>query len=119
FNVHDTMIYKKHSPFPPNNRYWQTFEYMFVLSKGKPETFNPLMQEKKYIERGHFSGRNKKGELIKESGNVTKRLDEAKKRKERIADNIWDIKNGFMKSATDKIAYEHPAIFPEKLAENH
>lgn len=119
FNLHDTMIYKKHSPFPPNTRYWQTFEYMFVLSKGKPKTFNPLMQDKRYIERGHFSGRNSNGELIKESGNVTKRLDAAKKKKQRIKDNIWDIKNGYMKSTTDKIAYKHPAIFPDKLAENH
>ena len=119
FNLHDTMIYKKHSPFPPNNRYWQTFEYMFVLSKGKPKTFNPLMQDKKYFERGYFSGRNSNGELIKESGNVTKRLDAAKKKKQRIKDNIWDIKSGYMKSTTDKIAYKHPAIFPERLAEDH
>jgi len=46
FNLHDTMIYKRHSPNPPNIRYWQTFEYMFVLSKGKPKTFNLLTQKK-------------------------------------------------------------------------
>ena len=34
FNMHDTMIYQKNSyPFPPTNRYYQQFEYMFVLSK--------------------------------------------------------------------------------------
>ena len=43
FNLHDTMIYYK-STYPPltHNRYEQAFEYMFVLSKGKPETFNPI-----------------------------------------------------------------------------
>lgn len=45
-NLHDTMIYKRNSPHPPNVRYWQEFEYAFVLSKGSPKTFNPLMQPK-------------------------------------------------------------------------
>jgi hypothetical protein len=26
-----------------HNRYEQSFEYMFVFSKGKPKTFNPIM----------------------------------------------------------------------------
>ena len=41
FNIHDTMIYQKNSyPFTPSNRYYQQFEYMFVISKGKPKTTN-------------------------------------------------------------------------------
>lgn len=43
FNLHDTMIYNKGGfryPFP--NRYHQVFEYMFVFSRGKVKTFNPL-----------------------------------------------------------------------------
>ena len=41
FNLHDTMIYQKNSyPFPPSNRYFQVFEYMFILSKWIPNTFN-------------------------------------------------------------------------------
>jgi site-specific DNA-methyltransferase (adenine-specific) len=44
FNLHDTMIYKKGHPIPLNhNRYEQEFEYMFILSKGRPKTFNPIM----------------------------------------------------------------------------
>lgn len=42
FNLHDTMIYSRSGKFPEANRYWQDFEYMFILSKGKPNTFNPL-----------------------------------------------------------------------------
>lgn len=43
FNVHDTMIYAKNSYMPlTHNRYEQQFEYMFVFSKGKPNTFNPI-----------------------------------------------------------------------------
>ena len=44
FKLHDTMIFKKTNPIPQNhNRYEQCFEYMFVFSKGKPKTFNPIL----------------------------------------------------------------------------
>ena len=44
FNVHDTMIYQKANYIPlTHNRYEQSFEYMFVFSKGKPNTLNPIM----------------------------------------------------------------------------
>ncbi|MDJ1631361.1 site-specific DNA-methyltransferase [Bacillus velezensis] len=33
--------------------------------------------------------------------------------------NIWRIPNGHQKSSLDKIAFKHPAIFPERLAEDH
>ena len=34
-------------------------------------------------------------------------------------DNYWIYDTGSGKSTKDKIAFEHPAIFPEKLAEDH
>src|SRR5690554_5399491 len=44
FNLHDTMIYAKNSYMPlTHRRYEQAFEYMFIFSKGKPKTFNPIM----------------------------------------------------------------------------
>jgi len=49
FNLLDTMIYHKsnYAPaYPTLRRYANTFEYMFVFSKGKPSTFNPIQQEK-------------------------------------------------------------------------
>ena len=119
FNLHDTMIYKRHCPHPPNVRYWQSFEYMFVLSKGKNKTFNPLQQDKVVFDRGHFSSRDKSGRRIKESGNTSERLKRARTKKTRIKDNVWNIKAGFGVSTTDKAAFEHPAIFPEQLAEDH
>lgn len=42
-NLHDTMIYGKKNPVPksgPHRRYEQAFEFMFVLSKGKPKSFD-------------------------------------------------------------------------------
>lgn len=47
FNVHDTMIYQKNNfSNPSKTRYHQIFEYMFILSKGKPKTFNPIIDRK-------------------------------------------------------------------------
>ncbi len=44
FILHDTMIYQKlNFSHPEKRRYQQVFEFLFILSKGRPETFNPLM----------------------------------------------------------------------------
>jgi site-specific DNA-methyltransferase (adenine-specific) len=41
--VHDTMIYRKNSYVPLNHsRYEQSWEYMFVFSKGRPAAWNPI-----------------------------------------------------------------------------
>ncbi len=47
FNLHDTMIYEKSTTLPciGAKRYYQIFEYMFILSKGNPKTFNPIEVE--------------------------------------------------------------------------
>lgn len=48
FNLHDTMIWNKPNPIPrTHKRYEQAFEYMFILTKGAPKTFNPLMEKSK------------------------------------------------------------------------
>lgn len=47
FLIHDTMIYQKRNfSHPEKNRYHQVFEYVFILSKGIPRAFNPLMDRK-------------------------------------------------------------------------
>ena len=49
FNLLDTMIYFKENyapAYPSLKRYANQFEYMFVFSKGKPKTFNPVQREK-------------------------------------------------------------------------
>ena len=58
FNLHDTMIYRKKSiGMPSNVRYYNVFEYMFVLSKGKPKTFNPIYED--YSEKTKERRKNK------------------------------------------------------------
>jgi len=111
FNLHDTMIYQKNSyPFPPSNRYFPVFEYMFVLSKGIPKTTN-LKTVPTIHKVGAKTTRQQDGSLEKmkyETGKDT-----------RIKENVWIYECGSSKSTTDTIAFKHPAIFPEKLAEDH
>lgn len=113
FNLHDTMIWNKGSfAFPSKNCYHQVFEYMFVFSKGTPKTMNFIKDRKnKYVGSRGASGRKRDG--TRNTGKSTVR-DEYGKRF-----NIWDYPIGGGHSATDKFAYEHPAIFPEGLARDH
>jgi DNA modification methylase len=47
FRIHDTMIWQKlNFANPETARYHQLFEYVFVLSKGKPRAFNPLKDKR-------------------------------------------------------------------------
>lgn len=113
FNLHDTMIWNKGSfTFPSKNCYHQIFEYMFVFSRGKPKTMNFIKDRKNiYIGERGASGRNKNGE--RNTGKSCVR-DEYGKRF-----NIWNYSIGGGHCTKDKIAYEHPAIFPEQLANDH
>lgn len=114
FNLHDTMIYKKNNPTPQkSNRYQPCFEYMFVLSKGKPKTFNPILEEKKYIE-------NRKNKMYNKSKNG-KQINHEYQSKDnmKVRNNIWEYNVGLYHSSNDKFVFKHPAIFPEQLANDH
>ncbi len=108
FKVHDTMIYAKNNPIPSDcgKRYRQCFEYMFCFSKGQPKTFNPLMQPIKQ-EKAFKSFR------ITKVGRNDLAHDHVAP-KERKVNNIFFYNVG-TSSSKDKIAFEHPAIFPEQL----
>lgn len=117
FNLHDTMIYAKQNPIPlTHNRYEQQFEYMFVLSKGKPKTFNPIkipcLHSGMSVPRRTF--RNNKNDGTTGIAHTPKTIG-----KDKIKNNIWFYDVGSTKSAKDKVAFKHPAIFPEKLAQDH
>jgi len=116
FNLHDTMIYAKRNPMPITPKaivYRPCFEYMFVFSKGKPKTFNPLMIEA--ITAGtkvRASTRQKDGSIKEPTG---KRETQEFIRRT----NIWEYKVGMNQTTKDKVAFEHPAPFPEQLAKDH
>jgi len=112
FAAHDVMIYqKKNTPFMRSNAYTNAYEMMFVLSKGKPKTFNAL----KVPTQRHGM------ELLTHNklpdGINKKKLGELKKEKTRT--NIWPYAVGLGGTTRDKIAFQHPAVFPEKLALDH
>ena len=114
FNLHDTMIYMSDKPPLTHNRYEQKFEYMFVFSKGKPKTFNPIMEECKY------AGSDKKARTFRHTGDELQETHiKNKVNKEKIKGNVWYFSTGYNKSTKDIIAFKHPAIFPEQLANDH
>ncbi len=115
FKLMDTMIYTK----PPkgatgnNKLYWQGFEYMFIFTNGVPKTIN-LIHDRKNKES-------------REGDNGTKRLANGKLKKVSRGGygvygrrtNVWQYLVGKGHSAKDELAFQHPAIFPEKLAHDH
>ena len=103
-NLHDTMIYEKAQAFGGSkNAYLHAFEYVFILSKGTPKTFNPL-KDRKNARPGFESlmkgGRRKDGTLpdrhIKETPEFGKRT------------NVWRYGVGGEPN-------EHPAVMPYQL----
>ncbi len=112
FNVHDVMIYeKRNTPFMRSNAYTNCYEFMFVFSKGSPNTFNPL--KTKTVRQGKEKlVANKKTDGI--NNKVWGELNP-----EKTLTNIWDYAVGLGGSTNDKIAFQHTAIFPEKLAKDH
>lgn len=108
--LHDTMIWYKPNPIPlTHNRYEQSFEYMFIFSKGKPKTFNPLMTQSK----GHGAKKDWSGVKNPEktySRRVRQEITTVKKYK--YKHNVFSYNIGGGK-------YYHPAIFPEQLAKDH
>ncbi len=120
FKLHDTMIYQNDRMPLNNNRYEPKFDFMFVLVKGKLKTFNPILEETKYngqVNR-YDTGEKHKAKFDKKA----KRYVEGKVytiKEKKIKGNVWYIPSGWCKTSTDKIAFNHPAIFPEKLARDH
>ena len=112
FVVHDVMIYrKKNTPFMRSNAYTNCYELMLVFSKGKPKTFNPLKAPTK--RNGvEMCVANKRPDGVNRKVPV-------ELKKEKTLTNIWEYAVGSGGSTRDKIAFEHPAIFPEKLAADH
>ena len=112
FNLHDTMIWNKRGFSAVGalvSRYAPVFEYMFVLSKGKPKSFNPI-KDRLNIWAGtkkHGTIRRRDGTTVKVSspGNISP------KHGQRF--NVWEM------SPKRQRGYSHPAPFPEQLVIDH
>ena len=108
FKLHDTMIWHKPNcfNFGSNKCYRNSFEYMFVFSKGSIKEFNLIKDVPT-----KSNGKTLKG--ARKHSNGTRDIvpdftvGEFKKR-----DNVWDINVNCNNNG-------HPAVFPEALASNH
>lgn len=115
FNLHDTMIWHKVAVpayDPRNKRYKQSFEYVFVLSNGRPLTYNPI-KDKPTKTKG-MKGKTSR----KTNGSIRKHPDVVFSFFQ-DRHNVWDCDTGYMRASKDKAAFGHPAIFPEALARDH
>lgn len=115
FKLHDTMIYEKNSSsFPArrdSKRYSQIFEYMFVFVKGKIRSDITLIADK----RNKWAGWTNWGQHSQYDvdGNLQKITNIKPIQEFSLRNNIWKYSVSF----NDKTG--HPAVFPEKLAEDH
>lgn len=116
FKIHDTMIYEKNSStFPArinSKRYSQIFEYMFVFVKGKIRDDIKLIADKRnkwagWTNWGTKTQYDKEGNLVSNKKNIKPTPEFS------LRTNIWKYNVSF----NDKTG--HPAVFPEKLAEDH
>lgn len=111
FNLHDTMIWNK-GKFSAvgslKTRYAPVFEYMFIFSKGKIKTFNPIKDRINKTAGQKITGniRQKDGSMKPKStiGKITSKYGQRF--------NIWD-------NAPKQGKNKHPAPFPEQLASDH
>ena len=122
FKLHDTMIYEKNgTAFPARrdgNRYSQLFEYMFILSKdSKPKTANLICDKPNkwagWQPWGKSGGtmRSKDGTLVERQQKPTPDFSPR--------NNIWKYNTGKGYTTKDDFAFEHPAMYPELLAQDH
>jgi len=120
FNLHDTMIWLKPNPTPTDPkclRYYNAFEYMFVFSKGKPKTCNYIKEKSKNAGKEFGSAPMKRVDGTNRDDR-TEKLKGIKIKDYKIKSNVWEYAIGSGVSK-DKIAFKHPAIFPEQLANDH
>lgn len=111
FNLHDTMIWNKNGFSAIGAlkvRYAPVFEYMFVFSKGKPKTFNPIKDRKTK------HGGKRVGGTIRQKDGTTKPMSKVMTINEYGQRyNIWE------QSPQRQSGKCHPAPFPEQLANDH
>lgn len=113
FNIHDTMIWNKGGFSAVGalaSRYAPVFEYMFVLSKGAPKTFNPIK------DRPNKSAGRKIFGTVRLADGTTKPMSnqgvEVPVLGQRF--NVWEMPAEMRRSKG-----AHPAPFPEALARDH
>lgn len=114
-NFWDHLIwYKTGTPFPSPYRYRNVWENMFIFSKGKPNTFNPILKKNKTAGqvRNSRKFRNHQGDFVEAFQNVPIR-------EYGFDDNVWHIANGANKSYKNDLSVNHPAVMTDEIARRH
>jgi len=114
FNLHDTMIWNKMAFSAVGalaSRYAPVFEYMFIWSKGRPKSFNPIKDRP-----NKHAGETMTGSIRQPDGSVRRMSGDGVKK---VADfgqrfNVWEFPA--QKSRKDT---RHPAPFPSNIAQDH
>ena len=113
---HQTIIgAPKGVPMPQTSRYASNFDYVYVLTKGRPRNVNIIRDR-----RNRLFGEVKNNRLIR-MANGTARLacgGEYTIAKWGFRSNIWSYATGGTNTATDRVSAEHPARMGEPLAED-
>lgn len=108
FRLYDTMIWEKPSPqAPTEGRYYDVFEYVFILSKNKPKSLN-LLADRKNSSAGLVS--KKETRSCREDRKTLSAKRTVAEYSRRF--NVWHISRG-------RNSTKHPAVFPEALARDH
>lgn len=113
--INDTMVWRKYLPGLQGKRYTHCWEYMLVVSKGEPKTFNPLMRANKTSGMVWRKNQRAAGEDEKTICTGYKKAAESS-----IEENVWDIPVGGTNTDPDGgVNGIHPAMFPIALAKRH
>lgn len=109
--IHDTMIYEKNNfGHPERARYHSLFEYVFILSKGKPRCFNPIKDKKNTWAGTGTWGRNSVREANGDMGLRTRNIIS----EYGMRGNVWKGKTSGQERGTSGSI--HPAKMPDWLA---
>ena len=109
FKLHDTMIYEKHNfSNPSSTRYHQIFEFMFVFTKGKPKTFNPI-KDRLNVYAGKLGSWGK---------NTTRQVDGSFVERKQKVNTEFGMRHNIWRFKTESKP-QHPAQFPLDLAKDH
>lgn len=108
FRLHDTMLFEKASRIPTQDRYYNVFEYMFVLSKGKPAALNFICDHKNAT-----AGQKRRKDKVINKGANEKYDDRF------IVSPEYSRRSNIWRYPTGGNGTGHPAIFPEALARDH
>ena len=115
FRLHDTMIWRKSScQYPETNRYYPVFEYMFVLSKGKPHKANLIMDRRNKHADTLVRGTVRAANGIIQEKSAVKLGNQRRVKEFGVRYNVWEI----VEEKNSK-GILHPAVFPLQLAQDH